>query len=76
MLKKLLRRIKSFLPVSQRAYEETTKNLILVLNGLTQAEKQHSQLELNFAKEIQSLKGLNKPLESNNDDKKNINGYA
>lgn len=51
MIKKLI----ELLPVSRRKYTKTIEDIMLVLNGLVEAEANHSQIETNLVQQLQAV---------------------
>lgn len=56
MLKKLI----SYLPVSRKKYAEGLNNIAKVIDGLIEADANHSQIELSIIKQLQ----INKEVKS------------
>lgn len=54
-MKKLIEKLKAYLPVTKKVYEKDIKNLIIALQGLSQSEAQHSQMEMNLIQKLNSL---------------------
>jgi len=48
--------IKNRLPVSRKTYLEDMAHMLQVIGGLLESDEQHSQLEMTFIQEIQTLK--------------------
>jgi hypothetical protein len=56
MRKKFNKYILSKLPVTRKRHAETIMQLMKVVGGLIESEKQHSTLEYGIVQDIQSLK--------------------
>ena len=65
---KLIEKLKLYLPVSRKAYAEDMSKLAVVIQGLTQSEAQHSQMEMNIIQQLNSSKS--KTPESDKEKKK------
>ncbi|GAF77169.1 unnamed protein product [marine sediment metagenome] len=55
-IKKLLNKIKGFLPMRRKQFEKFVKDVLVVIDGLITTDKQHTQIEAGLIKEIGELK--------------------
>lgn len=60
-MKKLIKWIKDYMPISRKQHFETMKKITDVLQGLIQSELQHAQVEMNMGQQLALLTGQNPP---------------
>lgn len=54
-MKKWIKRLKGYLPISKREYDLGLVKLQKIIHGILQAEAQHSQMEMNIIKHMNTL---------------------
>jgi len=52
---KIIEWIKDRLPINRKEYLKDLRNIKIVLDAVVQAERQHSQIEMNLAKNVDGL---------------------
>lgn len=52
----IIKSLKNHLPVSRKTHIADLAQMLEIINGLLEADEQHSQLEMTFIQEIQTLK--------------------
>lgn len=71
--KKLLNRIRNFFPVSRKEFKLVIGKMMLVLDGFTVADKQHTQIENSVIKSLEQLKQMlyEQPVDDKTDENEN-----
>jgi len=70
-MKKLIEKLKGYLPISRKAYMEDLTNIVTVIQGLKQAEAQHSQIESNLIQHLNALQNKTMPTDKKKKDSGN-----
>ena len=52
----MLRKLIELLPISRRTYFKTLENIMIVLDGLIEAESNHCQIEMSVIQQLQKDK--------------------
>ena len=64
----ILKRLTEYLPVSRRTHNEAIKNIALIVDGLLEADANHSQIEASLIRMTANGKVKKQMKEKNNND--------
>lgn len=54
-MKKLIKKIKGYLPVTRKQYKKDLERVITTIGGLEQSDAQHSQMEMNLIRNMSEI---------------------
>lgn len=66
---RIIEALLGLLPVSRRAYKKDLRNILVILQGIKQAEIQHSQVESNL---LRTVSGMQTPKSQSSKDDNDV----